>query len=99
MMKVINKSLHKLTQVPTTPLTSASINTFIKHEFQPYFPTSVLQDCPNPYTRIKSLQGHKNTYYVGALMTFAESAKVWEHAYQLVNEKFCNKKITEEIIS
>jgi hypothetical protein len=33
-------------------------------------------------------QGYRNTYYVGALFSFAESAKIMEHAYVLVNNNF-----------
>lgn len=35
-----------------------------------------------------NVQGYRNTYYVGALFSFAESAKIMEHAYVLVNKHF-----------
>jgi len=39
-------------------------------------------------SKINNLQGYRNMFYVGAGMTFAESVKIWEHEYRLINANF-----------
>lgn len=79
----------QLAGMPAAALTGVTVEEFIYHPYQPYFPVSALSQSPTPYTNIKNIQGYRNTYYVGALMTAdAESVKVCEQGYNLVNEFF-----------
>lgn len=85
MLAVVNDRLSKM---PASYLTSVSVTRFIRHVFQPHFPVSALAASPNPYNTIASLQGRRNTYYIGALMSFAETAKVLETTYRLIDQRF-----------
>jgi len=58
------------------------------HQYQPTPSTASLRAQPNFYTRINNLQGHRDTYYTGALLTTSASYAVWNQALLLVQANF-----------
>eukprot|EP00611_Tribonema_gayanum_P003538 TRINITY_DN12791_c0_g1_i1.p1 TRINITY_DN12791_c0_g1~~TRINITY_DN12791_c0_g1_i1.p1 ORF type:complete len:495 (+),score=142.26 TRINITY_DN12791_c0_g1_i1:3168-4652(+) len=78
----------QLANLPPEGVADASLSEFNSHVFQPHFTAEALAASPSPFTVLAQQQGYRNTYYVGALLSFAESAKVMEHAYRVVSEFF-----------
>jgi hypothetical protein len=58
------------------------------HEYQPYPITDGINHPFGFYTQLRAIQGHRNTYYVGALASYAGSYLVWEQAYDLIKHEF-----------
>jgi len=93
MKNITAQNLAILASINTTLISSASLApasdpVFIRHVFSPFFPASSLAKSPTPFSVIANLQGHRNTYYIGALLSIPDSSKVWEFAYQIVNHYF-----------
>jgi len=80
--------LDQLGRIPSNLADFTTAADIVYHVYNPYFPAEALRRTPNPYTILERLQGYRKTYYLGALLNYAESAKVWEHAYRVVNEYF-----------
>lgn len=73
------------TQLAAIPALMSGINVTVYKphtSFCPHFPASVLAKSPNVYTDIARLQGHRNTYWIGATEWFANSGLCWNQAYQ-----------------
>ena len=89
MTEIVANQLNTIVnEMPFPAVSKANLMRIFKHTYQPYYSSHDLSKSPTPYTLIENLQGKKNTYYLGALMTFAESSMVMEHAYQLVTKNF-----------
>jgi len=58
------------------------------HEYLPHGSTSSITQSPTFYTKLKNLQGHRKTYYVGALASYAGTYITWEHAFNLIQANF-----------
>lgn len=79
----------QLTRMPATVLNQTSLVTVVSHvPFQPHFSVADLSVSPSPYTRLAQLQGYRDTYWLGSMLTFAESVMVMEHALRLINATF-----------
>jgi hypothetical protein len=53
---------------------SASLGKVIRHVLQPFFTKQrLLKKGISPYTELANIQGHRNTYHVGALISFSAS--------------------------
>lgn len=76
----------QLAKIPASVLTNTSLIRVVPHvPFQPYFSVSDLGTSPTPYTQMTNLQGYRDTYWLGAALTYAESVMVMEHAWRIVN--------------
>jgi len=62
---------------PTEAVTKVTWEKFWRHEYNPHFSRTVLGGAVNPYTRLDQLQGHRNTFYCGALASTETSAYIW----------------------
>eukprot|EP01091_Cochliopodium_minus_P007053 TRINITY_DN16992_c1_g1_i1.p1 TRINITY_DN16992_c1_g1~~TRINITY_DN16992_c1_g1_i1.p1 ORF type:complete len:488 (-),score=107.92 TRINITY_DN16992_c1_g1_i1:27-1490(-) len=82
----------QLKLIPSAILTRASIVKTSKHYYQAHFNSTTLASSPTPYTLLNNLQGNKNTYWTGALFSFAETVSVWEKTFDLINTHFPFKK-------
>jgi hypothetical protein len=78
----------QLNNIPPSLLTRATVEFFLYHEYNPHPANSDLNITNNFYTRLNSLQGHRGTYYTGALASFACSYCVWDQALRLVDANF-----------
>jgi hypothetical protein len=68
---------------------SVALTDFNFHEYQPFVKNvTALATSPTLYTQIANIQGHRHTYYVGALTGYAGTYIVWENAYKLVQHYF-----------
>jgi len=65
-----------------------TIATVEYHLYIPHGRNASMAQSPNFYTKLKNLQGHRNTYYVGGLPSYQLSYVVWEHSYNLIQENF-----------
>jgi len=63
--------------VPPEAFTSVTFEHFWRHEYNPHFSVGVLGAAVNPYTRLDNLQGHRNTFYCGALYDTETSGYIW----------------------
>lgn len=80
--------LDQLAGVPGSIATFSDPGPLNRHIYNPYYTAEALRRSPNPYTKLNGLQGYRSTYYLGALLNYAESAKCWEHAYRIVKDFF-----------
>jgi len=88
--KIIKKQLNG---IPSSIVT-AKLTKLIFHEgFQAHFTKESLAELPNPYTNLRELQGHKNTYYTGSLTRFAGTYLVWDQSKKIVDQFFSSKEI------
>ncbi|KAI9013598.1 hypothetical protein DFJ74DRAFT_682569 [Hyaloraphidium curvatum] len=79
----------QIANIPQTAIAKVTLERFYRHKgFQPHFPPEALARSPNPYTVIAGLQGNKGTFHVGALLSYAESTKIWENAFRMVEANF-----------
>lgn len=79
----------QLRGLPVDLITNATLDQFANHEkFLPHFSYADVSSSPNVYTRLKTLQGHRNTYWIGALRNFANSAALWDMSYKFVQQYF-----------
>lgn len=60
-----------------------------KHVFQPHFNAQAIKD--GVYNALTALQGHKHTYWLSALVGYADSTVLWQKAYTLVQTYFPKK--------
>jgi len=67
---------------------SATVSFTSYHEYQPYPVTDAINHPFGFYTQLRALQGHRNTYYIGTLASYAGSYLVWEQAYDLIKREF-----------
>jgi hypothetical protein len=58
------------------------------HEYQPYAVNSAIDHPFGFYTQLRALQGHRNTFYIGTLASYAGSYLVWEQAFDLIKREF-----------
>lgn len=84
---VLEADIVKLDLLPN-PITNVTLLEVRKHYgYMGQFTGSVLRSH-DPYKKLRLLQGHLNTYYVGALTAFADTSYIAEYAYDLVNYHF-----------
>jgi len=74
--------------IPATALTQADLVAFNRHSYQAHFTLESLAQSPTPYTRLNNLQGLRNTYWTGALLSFAETSSIWQRTYTLIDTNF-----------
>jgi len=60
----------QLARLSSSMVTSANVQAIFKHRFQPHYSQSDLTNVPSPHAELRSLQGHRNTFYVGAIDSF-----------------------------
>ena len=73
--------------IPSNLLTSATIRVLAPHaEYQPMItdPFVLAQPC-NPFCKIHTLQGRKNTYWASTSVVAPDSALAWNFAYVMAN--------------
>jgi len=79
----------QLNNMPPDLLTNITITERAPHDkFLAHFTKESLLQSPNIYTRLKNLQGHRNTYWLGTLRNYADSAILWDQSYKFVQEYF-----------
>jgi hypothetical protein len=88
MSQAVQSQLGNIANANSPLFSSYSMITFLAHVFQPHFPVGALAESPTPYTMLEQLQGHRNTYYIGAVKDFAQSTLLWEKSYRFVNDYF-----------
>jgi hypothetical protein len=71
-----------------SPSVNASVWFTNYHQYQPYPVTSGINHPFGFYTQLQTLQGHRNTYYIGALASYAGTYLVWEQAFDLIAKNF-----------
>jgi hypothetical protein len=88
--------LAEIANIPSDLIQAASLivasgHSTIERGFRPHFPNSLLTatNPKNAYTLLNNLQGYRNTYYTGQLVTTSGSFAVWNQAIQMVREFFC----------
>jgi len=77
-----------LTNVSAAGVLDTKLQFVNLHQYQPTPSNASLSAQPNFYTRINNLQGHRDTYYTGALLTTSASYAVWNQALLLVQANF-----------
>ena len=78
----------QLAEVPPYLFTAAVVQVN-QHVFQPHFSAQAIKD--GVYNALAKLQGHKNTYWLSALVGYADSTVLWQKAYTLVQTNFPKK--------
>jgi len=73
--------------IPASALTNITFVEFFEHQYNPRFSPDALASVP-PYLQIDALQGHRKTYWVGAVRSTGDSTKIWEQNYQLLEKHF-----------
>jgi hypothetical protein len=58
------------------------------HVFEPYFPSSELATSPTAYTRLNNLQGYRNTYYSGSLLSTVSHVLIINWANGFIEANF-----------
>ncbi|AVK76515.1 hypothetical protein pneo_cds_908 [Pandoravirus neocaledonia] len=77
--------VQQLARMPASLLTNATaVDQFLLHAFQPHFTDAELARPGGAYAALAALQGHRATYYLGALKNFAVTYQLWQAAYDLV---------------
>jgi hypothetical protein len=78
----------QLARMPASLLTNATaVDAFLLHAFQPHFTDAELARPGGAYAALNALQGHRKTYYVGALKNFAVTYQLWQASYDLVSTR------------
>ncbi|AGO85601.1 hypothetical protein psal_cds_1260 [Pandoravirus salinus] len=78
----------QLARMPASLLTNATaVDEFLLHAFQPHFTDAELARPGGAYAALEALQGHRKTYYVGALKNFAVTYQLWQASYDLVADR------------
>ncbi|AJF96839.1 thioredoxin reductase [Pandoravirus inopinatum] len=71
--------VEQLARMPASLLTNATaVDEFLLHAFQPHFTDAELARPGGAYAALEALQGHRKTYYVGALKNFAVTYQLWQ---------------------
>lgn len=78
----------QLDGMPAWIMSDVVVTDLLIHEFQPHFSNAELERPGGAYQGLRNLQGHRNTYWVGALSHFAVSFQLWNAAYELVQQYF-----------
>jgi len=89
------KVTEELKLIPSTLVTSFQINEFFFHEYYAYPSDQMLADPVGFYTRMNRLQGHRNTFWVGALYSGLQAHhSIMDKTFRLVmnNKLFPRKK-------
>jgi len=89
---MLNLVTEYTSRIPASYLTKISVDNFHRHSYQPHFNANALSQNPSPYKRLERLQGKRSTYWTGALLSFSESATIWQKTYDLINANFKKKK-------
>jgi hypothetical protein len=79
---------NSLSNLPADLVTNAEVTDVFLHVFQPHFVNSSLTNHPNPHTLLRTLEGYRKTYVVGAIDTFADSTHIIQRTVDLINAKF-----------
>ncbi|AGO83251.2 hypothetical protein pdul_cds_990 [Pandoravirus dulcis] len=80
--------IEQLARMPASLLTNATaVDEFLLHAFQPHFTDAELARPGGAYAALEALQGHRKTYYVGALKNFAVTYQLWQASYDLVADR------------
>jgi len=77
-----------LANISASGVLNTTLNFVQLHQYQPTPSNASLSARPNFYTKINNLQGHRDTYYTGALLTTSASYAVWNQALLLVEANF-----------
>ena len=83
MKEVIKASLVKQANLPN-PVNMTFVK-MIRHIYWPHFDSDTLK-YSKPYRALNRLQGDDDTYYVGALLTYADTTLIANHAYKIVQK-------------
>jgi len=80
----------QLDRTPDNLLSSINLSTEHArwHLFNPYFLDSELATSPTAYTRLANLQGHRNTYYAGSLITEISHVTIINQAQGFIAANF-----------
>ena len=78
----------QMAEVPAY-LFNASVFLINKHVFLPHFSAHAIKE--GVYNALAALQGHKSTYWLSALVGYADSTVLWQKAYTLVQTYFPKK--------
>jgi len=83
----------QLAKLPSSVVTSANVPTIFEHRFQPYYSSRDLQAVPSPPSELRSLQGHRNTFYVGAIESFCSHIHIIERNINLIKANFPTRPV------
>lgn len=78
----------QLAFIPADILTNVTDVKVYPHDFAPYFTDEELANPDGGLTALAELQGYRDTFYVGALASFAATFNIWDHSYLLVDQHF-----------
>jgi len=79
---------NQLSNIPNSVAQSAKLATIYKHEFQPYYTRNALSRTPSPPAQLRSLQGYRNTYVVGAVDSYASHVQIIQRTFNLITARF-----------
>ena len=78
----------QIKEIPDS-LFTADVVALNRHVFQPHFTAEAIRS--GVYNSLAALQGFKNTYWLSALVGYADSTVLWQKAFTLVANKFPKK--------
>lgn len=84
------KNLTKQTieNIPKVYFTNPEFQKFWVHDYTPKFSFVAQQANISPFKLMDNLQGHRNTYWVGALRTTYSSTQIWNENKRLIDLYF-----------
>lgn len=78
----------QLDNIPSSLATNATVLAVSRHEFQPYYYANQLAKTPSPNAVLRSLQGRRNTWVVGAVDSYASHLQITERTLHLIANNF-----------
>jgi len=82
--------LDSLANMTSTVFHTYTLQTIFPHgNYGPHFDVESLSKNISPFAKLRDLQGHQNTYYIGALQSMiSASTYIWERSKLMVDEYF-----------
>lgn len=86
MLAIVQANITQMKTMSPAPLDLTLLQMIQHTDYFPHFPQSAL--ATSPWKRIYDLQGKRNTFWLGALPTFADTTLIVDYAYRIVNQNF-----------
>ena len=79
----------QLDRIPPNIFTNVDVDIFFQHGgYWGYFDNKSLRKNYSPWAKLNDLQGHRNTFWVGALNRMASSSHIWDDSYRIIAQYF-----------